>query len=212
MKRRQEILHDGAQVKVLEDFGHHPTALAETLQALRQRYPGHLLTAVFEPRSNTARTKVLQAGFMRALAQADEVYLGAVNRAEKLAADERFDTAAVVQQLETQGIEAHTADTNAALLDGLVPTIPTLVMQTPPQHTLALTTFESDQGASGPTPPPPAEADGPTWQAGPDDILGCARTGAKDQGGPADRGACVIRPEVLLHRRVPCPASCEARQ
>ncbi|MBX3751439.1 MAG: Mur ligase [Opitutaceae bacterium] len=120
VRRRQELLHDGARVKVLEDFGHHPTALAETLQALRQRYPGHLLTAVFEPRSNTARTKVLQGGFMRALAQADEVHLGAVSRAEKLAADERFDAAAVVQQLETQGIEAHTAVTNAALLDGLV--------------------------------------------------------------------------------------------
>lgn len=119
VKRRQEILHAGPRVTVLEDFGHHPTALAETLHALRQRYPGQLLTAVFEPRSNTARTKVLQAGFMRALAQADEVYLGAVNRVEKLAADERFDASAVVQQLETQGIEAHTANTNAALLDAL---------------------------------------------------------------------------------------------
>jgi hypothetical protein len=104
---------------VVEDFGHHPTALAETLQAFRQRHPGHTLTAVFEPRSNTARTKVLQAGFMRALAQADEVYLGAVNRAEKLAAGDRFDTAAVVQLLDTQGIEAHAADTNAALLEEL---------------------------------------------------------------------------------------------
>lgn len=119
VKRRQELLHDGARVKVLEDFGHHPTALAETLLALRQRYPDCLLTAVFEPRSNTARTKVLQAGFMRALAQADEVYLGAVNRAEKLAADERFDAPTVIQQLEIQGIEAHTAGTNAALLEEL---------------------------------------------------------------------------------------------
>jgi len=119
VKRRQELLHDGARVKVLEDFGHHPTALAETLLAFRQRYPDCLLTAVFEPRSNTARTKVLQAGFMRALAQADEVYLGAVNRAEKLAADERFDAPTVIQQLEIQGIEAHTAGTNAALLEDL---------------------------------------------------------------------------------------------
>ena len=119
VRRRQELLYDSAQLKVVEDFGHHPTALAETLQAFRQRHPGHTLTAVFEPRSNTARTKVLQAGFMRALAQADEVYLGAVNRAEKLAAGDRFDTAAVVQLLDTQGIEAHAADTNAALLEEL---------------------------------------------------------------------------------------------
>jgi UDP-N-acetylmuramate: L-alanyl-gamma-D-glutamyl-meso-diaminopimelate ligase len=119
VRRRQELLYDAAQLKVVEDFGHHPTALAETLQAFRQRHPGHTLTAVFEPRSNTARTKVLQAGFMRALAQADEVYLGAVNRGEKLAAGDRFDTAAVVQLLDTQGIEAHAADTNAELLEEL---------------------------------------------------------------------------------------------
>ena len=119
VRRRQELLYDSAQLKVVEDFGHHPTALAETLQAFRQRHPGHTLTAVFEPRSNTARTKVLQAGFMRALAQADEVYLGAVSRAEKLAAGDRFDPAAVAQLLDTQGIEAHAADTNAALLEEL---------------------------------------------------------------------------------------------
>ncbi|HVS50952.1 MAG TPA: Mur ligase family protein [Opitutaceae bacterium] len=120
VKRRQEILLQTPPLTVIEDFGHHPTALAETLHSFRARFPGALLTAVFEPRSNTARTKVLQAGFMRALAQADEVYLGAVNRAEKLGADERFDAEAVAQQLEAQGVEAHRADTNAALLDQLV--------------------------------------------------------------------------------------------
>ncbi|MBP6507547.1 MAG: UDP-N-acetylmuramate:L-alanyl-gamma-D-glutamyl-meso-diaminopimelate ligase [Opitutaceae bacterium] len=120
VKRRQELLVDTQQLKVIEDFGHHPTALAETLQAFRQRYPGHTLTAVFEPRSNTARTKIMQSGFMRALAQADEVYLGAVSRGEKLRAEERFDTEAVVQHLEAQGVEAHDAPTNAALLEKLL--------------------------------------------------------------------------------------------
>jgi UDP-N-acetylmuramate: L-alanyl-gamma-D-glutamyl-meso-diaminopimelate ligase len=79
-----------------------------------------VLTAVFEPRSNTARTKALQAGFMRALAQADEVYIGAVNRADKLATEERFDIETVIQHLEAQGVEAHSAPTNLALLDQLV--------------------------------------------------------------------------------------------
>ena len=120
VKRRQEILLHTPPLTVIEDFGHHPTALAETLHALRARFPGTLLTAVFEARSNTARTKALQAGFMRALAQADEVYLGAVNRAEKLREDERFDPEAVVQQLESQGVEAHCAPTNAALLEKLL--------------------------------------------------------------------------------------------
>jgi UDP-N-acetylmuramate: L-alanyl-gamma-D-glutamyl-meso-diaminopimelate ligase len=120
VKRRQEVLLSNSRVTVLEDFGHHPTALAETLQSFRARFPGTVLTAVFEPRSNTARIKTMQAGFMRALASADEVYLGPVNRPEKLAPEERFDPEAVAQNLESQGIEAHFAATNAALLEKLL--------------------------------------------------------------------------------------------
>jgi UDP-N-acetylmuramate: L-alanyl-gamma-D-glutamyl-meso-diaminopimelate ligase len=119
VKRRQELLLDTVPLKVIEDFGHHPTALAETLHSLRNRYPGALLTAVFEPRSNTARTKVMQAGFTRALGTADEVYLGAVSRADKLKEQDRFDAEAVSEHLETQGIGAHTAPTNAELLKAL---------------------------------------------------------------------------------------------
>lgn len=119
VRRRQEKLLERADRVVIEDFGHHPTALAETLASLRARHPGAWLTAVFEPRSNTARTRALQAGFMRALAMADEVYVGAVNRADKLRDDERFDVEAVLEQLEAQGVHAATAPTNAALLEKL---------------------------------------------------------------------------------------------
>ena len=120
VKRRQELLCESATATVIEDFGHHPTALAETLHSFRAQFPGAKLTAVFEPRSNTARTKTLEAGFMRALAMADEVYIGAVNRAEKLAVGERFDTMAVAEHLEALGVEAHSAPTNAVLLEKLV--------------------------------------------------------------------------------------------
>ena len=119
VKRRQEVLLSTPALTVIEDFGHHPTALAETLQSFRARYPGAKLTAVFEPRSNTARTKAMQAGFTRALGLADEVYLGAVNRPEKLSAEERFDPEAVVQHLETQGVHARTAASNAGLFEVL---------------------------------------------------------------------------------------------
>jgi UDP-N-acetylmuramate: L-alanyl-gamma-D-glutamyl-meso-diaminopimelate ligase len=64
--------------------------------------------------------KTMQAGFLRAFAQADEVYLGPVNRPEKLKAEERFDPEAVAENLEAQGVEAHFATTNAALLDKLI--------------------------------------------------------------------------------------------
>jgi UDP-N-acetylmuramate: L-alanyl-gamma-D-glutamyl-meso-diaminopimelate ligase len=116
VKRRQEVLAATPRLIIIEDFGHHPTALAETLRSFRVRFPGATLTAVFEPRSNTARTKTFQEGFALALALADEVYLGAVNRAEKLAADERFDTDAVVRQLGTQKVRAHAFADNQALL------------------------------------------------------------------------------------------------
>lgn len=119
VKRRQEVLHSSPALTVIEDFGHHPTALHETLTSLRARFPGHTLTAVFEPRSNTARTKVLQGGFSRALAEADEVYLGAVNRAEKLAEGERFDSEAVVQHLATANVQGRYFSKNSDLLSAL---------------------------------------------------------------------------------------------
>lgn len=119
VKRRQEILVRSPGLTVIEDFGHHPTALAETLRSFRARFPGARLTAVFEPRSNTARTKVLQPAFLDALALADEVYIGAVNRGEKLAAGERFDPGAVAQELGARGVAAHTGTSNAAVLEEL---------------------------------------------------------------------------------------------
>jgi UDP-N-acetylmuramate: L-alanyl-gamma-D-glutamyl-meso-diaminopimelate ligase len=120
VKRRQEILWESVALTVIEDFGHHPTALAETLHSFRARFAGSLLTAVFEPRSNTSSRRSMQDAFMRALGQADEVYIGALSRPERMNPHERFDPEAVVQHLETQGVEAHAAATNAALLEKLI--------------------------------------------------------------------------------------------
>jgi len=126
VKRRQEILVARPELTVIEDFGHHPTALAEALTSFRARYPGAVLTAVFEPRSNTARTQALQTGFLDALAGADEVYLGAVNRAEKLAPSERFDAAAVAAALQARGVRGRSFDHNTALYEVLAAeTLPT---------------------------------------------------------------------------------------
>jgi UDP-N-acetylmuramate: L-alanyl-gamma-D-glutamyl-meso-diaminopimelate ligase len=120
VRRRQEILVNAPGLTVIEDFGHHPTALAETLRSFRARFPGAVLTAVFEPRSNTARVRTLQAGFARALAHADEVYIGAVSRAEALREEERFDAEAVVGNLEAQGVYARQFGSNGALHDALM--------------------------------------------------------------------------------------------
>ena len=119
VRRRQEVLVSSANLTVVEDFGHHPTAISETLRSLRAKHPGSAVTAVFEPRSNTARVRTLQAGFERALSFADDVYLGPVSRGGSLRDDERFDTEAVAQNLEAQGINAREFRTNAELYESL---------------------------------------------------------------------------------------------
>jgi UDP-N-acetylmuramate: L-alanyl-gamma-D-glutamyl-meso-diaminopimelate ligase len=120
VRRRQEVLLATPGLTVIEDFGHHPTALGETLRSFRARFPESVLTAVFEPRSNTARIRTLQAGFERALSHADEIYLGPVSRAEALREDERFDSEAVAENLEAQGLHARQFQSNGALHDALV--------------------------------------------------------------------------------------------
>jgi UDP-N-acetylmuramate: L-alanyl-gamma-D-glutamyl-meso-diaminopimelate ligase len=119
VRRRQEVVASVPGLTVVEDFGHHPTALAETLRSFRARFPGAELTAVFEPRSNTARIRALQDDFQRALGEADAVYLGPVSRPEKLAESERFDPAAVARNLAGQGRTAHAFPDSGTLYDRL---------------------------------------------------------------------------------------------
>src|SRR5438477_357207 len=76
--RRQEVRGEARGVKVIDDFGHHPTAIASTLEALRHRYRGNRLWAVFEPRSNTTRRAVLQQQLPDALKLADGVFIAQV--------------------------------------------------------------------------------------------------------------------------------------
>ncbi|GAB5562401.1 MAG: UDP-N-acetylmuramate:L-alanyl-gamma-D-glutamyl-meso-diaminopimelate ligase [Synoicihabitans sp.] len=119
VKRRQEIKLDQTDLTVIEDFGHHPSALAATLESLRSRYPDSTITAVFEPRSNSARSQVHQEGFISALSRAHRVYLGAIARAELMAEDKRFNVSLVINALEDRGISAQTAPSNLELLSAL---------------------------------------------------------------------------------------------
>ncbi|QYY34560.1 Mur ligase family protein [Ruficoccus sp. ZRK36] len=119
VKRRQEVRLDRPGLTVLEDFGHHPTAIAQTLVSLRARYPEWRLTACFEPRSNTACTSRFQQAFTDALAGADEVFLAPVHRADRYAEEDRLDTVRMARALATGGIAAHACDSFDALLDSL---------------------------------------------------------------------------------------------
>ncbi|MGH9524949.1 MAG: UDP-N-acetylmuramate:L-alanyl-gamma-D-glutamyl-meso-diaminopimelate ligase [Terriglobales bacterium] len=114
VKRRLEVRAEVNGVTIVDDFAHHPTAIAQTLGALRTRYPGRRMWAVLEPRSNTLRRRVLQKELVEALAQADAVVVAAIFKSEAIPENERLDVQAVVHDIEQRGRPAwHLADADA---------------------------------------------------------------------------------------------------
>ncbi len=103
IKRRMEVRGIAGGVTVLDDFGHHPTAIRETLRALRIKYPNQKIWAVFEPRSNTTRRNVFQLELAQAFADADAVVVAQVARLELLSPSERLDPARLMQDLQACG-------------------------------------------------------------------------------------------------------------
>ena len=119
VQRRQDVLLETNAVKILEDFGHHPTAISGTIEALRAAHPNSHLSVCFEPRSNTATRALFRQAFTEALAAADAVYLGAVHRAERMSVAERLDTKQMADDLRVQGLSAAAFQSNEALLKKL---------------------------------------------------------------------------------------------
>ena len=115
--RRQDVRFSNKNIVVIEDFAHHPTALKLTLTALRAAYPKHKLVCCFEPRSNTAQTSVFQDAFIEAFSPADEILLGPVYRAERIAVDERLNTHEIASHLNGQGKCALAFSSNCDLLN-----------------------------------------------------------------------------------------------
>ena len=114
IRRRQEVRGEAGGVTVVDDFGHHPTAIAQTLDGLRVKFPEAKLWAVFEPRSNTTRRAVFQEVLPKAFAGADGVVLAQVARMEQLPEHDRLNPEKVVDDLKRAGPEAvYEADTGA---------------------------------------------------------------------------------------------------
>ncbi|HUS37118.1 MAG TPA: cyanophycin synthetase, partial [Verrucomicrobiae bacterium] len=103
IKRRMEIRGAAGGITVIDDFGHHPTAIRETIRALRVRYPGLRLWAIFEPRTNTTRRNVFQSELSEALSLADAVVVSQVARLELLKPDERLDPARLMREIASDG-------------------------------------------------------------------------------------------------------------
>jgi UDP-N-acetylmuramate: L-alanyl-gamma-D-glutamyl-meso-diaminopimelate ligase len=106
VKRRLEVKAEVNGITIIDDFAHHPTAIAGTLTALRSRYPGSRLWVVLEPRSNTLRRNVFQHELANSLAMADEVVVAAVFKSEAIPAAERLDLMAVAADVQQRGKHA----------------------------------------------------------------------------------------------------------
>jgi UDP-N-acetylmuramate: L-alanyl-gamma-D-glutamyl-meso-diaminopimelate ligase len=105
VRRRQEVVGSSRDVVNIDDFAHHPTAVTETLKALRLRYPDRRLRAVFEPRSNTSRRAIFQDAYREALALADDAVVAAVftKESDPIPAAERLDVERLASDVAADG-------------------------------------------------------------------------------------------------------------
>ena len=106
VKRRLEVRAMIDDITVIDDFAHHPTAIRETLKALREAYPGRRLWAVLEPRSNTLRRNVFEHELVDSLSLADRIVVSGVFKLESIPQNERLHPEAVVDALKAGGHHA----------------------------------------------------------------------------------------------------------
>ena len=119
--RRQELRGEEKNVKVIDDFGHHPTAIAATIGALKQRYPDSKIWAIFEPRSNTSRRNLLQSELEDSLSQADGVIISEVPNPEKVPDGELLDVESIIENLSSRGKEAFIGLSSDDIVNKLIP-------------------------------------------------------------------------------------------
>jgi UDP-N-acetylmuramate: L-alanyl-gamma-D-glutamyl-meso-diaminopimelate ligase len=119
VRRRQELRGVAGGVTVLDDYAHHPTAVRETLRALRSRFARRRLIAVYDPRSATSRRRTFQAEFAQAFTHADEVVIGKPFDLSKIPAEERFDPEKLALDLHRSGTKATYLPDTAQIVDHL---------------------------------------------------------------------------------------------
>ncbi|MGN6385003.1 MAG: UDP-N-acetylmuramate:L-alanyl-gamma-D-glutamyl-meso-diaminopimelate ligase [Verrucomicrobiota bacterium] len=103
IKRRMEVRGVTGGVSVIDDFAHHPTAIRETMRALRVKFPERRIWAIFEPRSNTTRRNIFQDELTDALAMADGIFVAQVARLEQLAPEQRLNPEKLIATLAERG-------------------------------------------------------------------------------------------------------------
>ena len=121
VKRRLEVRAEVNGITIIDDFAHHPTAIRETLRALRTAYPGRRLWAVLEPRSNTLRRNVFEKALVESLALADRSVLASVFKSEAIPAEERLHPENVVAALEARGLKSAVYEDADAIVAAIAP-------------------------------------------------------------------------------------------
>jgi UDP-N-acetylmuramate: L-alanyl-gamma-D-glutamyl-meso-diaminopimelate ligase len=121
VRRRLEVRAEINGITIIDDFAHHPTAIRETLRALRSAYPGRRLWDVLEPRSNTLRRNVFEHELVESLSHAEQIILAAVFHSEKIPAAERLHPENVVAALQSGGHDATLLANAEAIVTNIVP-------------------------------------------------------------------------------------------
>jgi UDP-N-acetylmuramate: L-alanyl-gamma-D-glutamyl-meso-diaminopimelate ligase len=124
VKRRQEIRAQRGGVVLIEDFAHHPTAVAQTVDAIREAFPSARLWAVFEPRSNTSRRKVFQQEYVQAFKRADQVILKNVEARAIDAGIDLIDVRILSAEINASGVASVCFDTVAGIRDFIWSQVP----------------------------------------------------------------------------------------
>ena len=117
VKRRLEVKAETRGITMIDDFAHHPTAIAGALKALRARYRGRRLWAILEPRSNTLRRKVFEDELAESLAHADQVVLAGVFKSDAIPEAERLDPQKVIAKLSAGGTPTRLLASADAIVD-----------------------------------------------------------------------------------------------
>ncbi|RXH57519.1 UDP-N-acetylmuramate:L-alanyl-gamma-D-glutamyl-meso-diaminopimelate ligase [Granulicella sibirica] len=121
VKRRLEVRAEVHGITIIDDFAHHPTAIRETLRALRTSYRGRRLVAILEPRSNTLRRNVFEQDLVDSLALADQVVLAGVFKSESIPVTERLHPENVAASLRARNIPATVYPDADAIVEALTP-------------------------------------------------------------------------------------------
>ena len=117
VKRRQEIIGEPRGITVIEDFAHHPTAVDLTLAAMRERFDGRRVFALFEPRSATSRRRIFQDEYVKALSQADVTIVARPYDQTKIAEEDRFSSEDLVAALGSLGRKAVVGENTDHIID-----------------------------------------------------------------------------------------------